>query len=112
MFGFAKSVPSITAEEVKQVLDKKADIILLDVRTPDEYNRGHLKGSVLLPVDTVLEKAASVLKDKKKTLYVYCLSGSRSVKATETLRQLGFANVFNMTSGLLAWRAKGYPLTQ
>ena len=112
MFGFTKSVPSVTAEEVKQALDTKADVIFLDVRTPDEYNKGHLNGALHLPVDTVLEKTASILKDKKKTLYVYCLSGSRSVHATESLRKLGFENAFNMTSGLLAWRAKGYPLTQ
>jgi len=112
MFGFSKSVPSITAEEVKQALDTKADVTIVDVRTPDEYRKGHLEGSLLLPVDTVSEKAASVLKDKKETLYVYCLSGSRSIQAADILLKLGYTRVFNMTSGLLAWRAKGYSLIQ
>ena len=112
MFNFLKPVQSITAEEVKRALDTKADVIIVDVRTPDEHRKGHLEGSLLLPVDTVSEKAASVLKNKKKTLYIYCLSGSRSVKATDILLKLGYTKAFNMTSGLLAWRAKGYPLTQ
>ena len=112
MFSFSKSVQSITAEEVKQALDAKADVIVVDVRTPEEYNRGHLEGSLLLPIDTVSKQAVSVLKDKNKTLYVYCLSGSRSVQATDILLKLGYPKAFNMTSGLLAWRAKGYPLIQ
>lgn len=112
MFNFLQSVSSVTAEEVKQALDAKEDVTIVDVRTPEEYKKGHLDGSLLLPVDTVSEQAASLLKDKKKTLYVYCLSGSRSMQATDILLKLGYTKAFNMTSGLLAWRAKGYPLTQ
>jgi len=112
MFNFLKSVQSITAEEVKKALDAKADVTMVDVRTPEEYKKGHLEGSLLLPVATVSGKAASLLKDKKRTLYVYCLSGSRSIQATDILLKLGYTNTFNMTSGLLAWKAKGYPLTQ
>ncbi len=112
MFNFLKSVQSVTAEEVKQALDAKEDVTIVDVRTPEEYKKGHLDGSLLLPVDTVSKQAASLLKDKKKTLYVYCLSGSRSMQATDILLKLGYTKAFNMTSGLLAWRAKEYPLTQ
>ena len=112
MFNFLKSIQSVTAEEVKQALDAKEDITIVDVRTTEEYKKGHLDGSLLLPVDAVLEQVASLLRDKKKKLYVYCLSGSRSMQATDILLKLGYMKVFNMTSGLLAWRTKGYPLTQ
>lgn len=112
MFNFLKSVQSVTAEEVKQALDEKVDIIIVDVRTPEEYKKGHLDRSLLLPIDTLSEQAPSLLKDKEKTLYIYCLSGSRSTQATDILLKLGYTKAFNMTSGLLAWRSKGYPLTQ
>ena len=48
--------------------------------------------------------------NKSKTIYVYCLSGSRSNVAVETMVQLGYKKVFSMTSGLLMWRSKKYPL--
>lgn len=107
----AKKIPSVTPEEVKHVLDTQEDAEILDVRTTEEYSRGHLVGSTHLPLDRILDDAETVLKDKQKTIYVYCLSGSRSIFATESLQKLGFSNVFNMTGGLLGWRAKKYPLT-
>ncbi len=55
------------------------------------------------------ENAEKILKDKKQTIYIYCLSGSRSIQATESLRKMGYENAFNVKSGLLAWRAKRYP---
>lgn len=110
MFGFSKNIPSVSAEEVKRALDTNEEAIFLDVRTDEEYVRGHLAGSLHLPVGAVLDRAETVLSDKKKTIYVYCLSGSRSTFATEQLQKLGYENVFNMTGGLLSWRAKGYPL--
>ncbi len=111
MFSFSKNIPSVTAEQVNQALDTKANVIFVDVRTPAEYKRGHLEKSVLLPVDNIAEKAESIFADKTKTLYVYCLSGSRSIYATKVLRQLGYTNVFNMNGGLLQWRGKGYSTT-
>lgn len=112
MFGFRKKIPSVTAEEVKHAIDTQTGDIFLDVRTIEEYAKGHIAGSIHLPVDMILDNAETVLKDKGKTIYVYCLSGSRSAVATERLQKLGYENVFNMTGGLLGWRAKSYPMQQ
>lgn len=111
MFGFGKNISSVSTEVVKQALDTQKIAVYLDVRTLEEYTRGHLAGSIHLPLETIQEKAETLLKDKYKTIYVYCLSGSRSVIAVESLQRLGYKNVFNMTNGLLGWRAKNYPLT-
>lgn len=103
-------VPQITVEEVKKAIDNKEDIILLDVRTPGEYNRGKIEGSINVPVDNISNNIATIIPDKNKTLYVYCLSGARSDMTAELLKQLGYKHVFSMTNGLLMWRSKGYPL--
>lgn len=96
---------TISAEEVKKAIDEKQDIVLLDVRTPAEYAKGSITGSINVPVDSVSEKISSFIPDKTKTVYVYCLSGSRSMMAADMLIKLGYTNVYSMTSGLLAWRA-------
>lgn len=110
MFPFGPKVPTISAEDVKKAIDDKRDIVLLDVRTPQEYAKGKIANSINVPVDVVRDKIAQVIPDKEKTVYVYCLSGSRSMMAADALLKLGYKQVYSMTSGLLAWRAKQYPV--
>src|SRR3989344_5028973 len=107
---FAKPVPEIQPEAVKKAIDENQDFILLDVRTPEEFTRGKLPGSINLPVNDISEKIGSLVPDKSSFVYVYCLSGSRSVSAVNTMLKLGYSNVFDMSHGLLAWRIKGYPV--
>lgn len=107
---FSSSIPQISADEVKQALDEKKAIALLDVRTPQEYASARIKNSINLPVDEVVNKIKKVMPDKSQTIYVYCLSGSRSSHAVAQMTELGYKNVFSLSSGLLAWRAKKYPL--
>lgn len=103
-------VPQVTAEDVKKAIDGKESFILLDVRTPEEYARGKIAGSINLPVDKVDCDIVKVVPDKSAKVYVYCLSGSRSVHAVDVMVKLGYSNVFDMKQGLLAWRAKYFPL--
>jgi rhodanese-related sulfurtransferase len=104
------NVPQVTAEDVKKSIDKKEACILLDVRTPGEYARGKIAGSINLPVDKVDCDVLKVVPDKSAKVYVYCLSGSRSVHAVDVMVKLGYTNVFDMEHGLLAWRAKYFPV--
>jgi phage shock protein E len=99
---------NITADEVKKAIDNNEEFVLLDVRTTGEYARGKIAGSINLPVDEVPEKIEKLIPDKDKTIYVYCLSGSRSVFALAIMEKIGYKNIYDMTNGLLAWRAKGY----
>lgn len=110
MFGFNSQISEVDAEDLKKALDEKSEGIVIDVRTPGEYGRGNIKGSINLPVDEVAAKIEKILPDKDKAIYVYCLSGSRSTQAVEIMMKLGYKNVFSVKSGLLAWRAKHYPL--
>lgn len=110
MFGFGNKVPSVNTGTLKKALDEKSDLTLLDVRTAEEYVRGHIKGSINLPLNEIAYNIQKFIPDKNKTIYVYCLSGSRSNQAAGTLSKLGYKNVFNVESGLLAWRASHFPL--
>jgi len=103
-------IPEITADEVYEALKEKADFVLLDVRTPEEYSKGKIEHSIHIPVDDIANNITTFIPDKNKTIYVYCLSGSRSNVAVDIMIQLGYINVFSMKSGLLMWRAKKYPL--
>lgn len=100
----------VEVDVVKQAIDTGDSCVLLDVRTPMEYAKGKLKGSINLPVDQVQEKIESVIPDKSTKVFVYCLSGSRSIFAVDVMGKLGYTNVFNVAHGLLAWRVKQFPV--
>lgn len=85
---------------------------LLDVRTRDEWDDGHLKGAVLVTVTEVgfLEKAEAAL-DPEKGVVVYCKSGGRSAMAAKQLRAAGY-EVYDMDGGFTAWKAAGKPVVK
>jgi rhodanese-related sulfurtransferase len=113
MFGISSpNVPEIDAENAWEAMQKKKKIIFVDVRTPHEYSRGYIKGSINIPVGDIEDKIEKTISDKSETVIVYCLSGSRSVLAVEMMIKMGYKKVFSMTSGLLSWRSKGFSLTQ
>ncbi|RMH61687.1 MAG: rhodanese-like domain-containing protein [Calditrichaeota bacterium] len=99
--GFENIAPA----EVKALLDKKADVVLLDVRTPEEFDGplGHIDNAILIPVQE-LEKRVDELKPyKDKQIIVYCRSGNRSRFGTKILLNHGYKAV-NMTGGMKGWR--------
>lgn len=99
--GRAKVV-SITAEEAKEKLDSDDSIILLDVRTPEEYREGHIPGAKLLPVKDIEAKAETEIPEKSATYIVYCRSGSRSAAASVQLVELGYENIYDL-GGINDW---------
>jgi phage shock protein E len=100
---------NITPQAVKQTIDNHEPVILLDVRTREEFARGKIAGAINLPVDEVETKIETVIPDKMSKIYIYCLSASRSPIAVEIMENLGYPNVYNMDPGLLGWRAYHYP---
>ena len=71
------------------------DVVILDVRTPQEFAQGHIEGAVLIPVDEIETLAPTLLPDKGQTLLVYCRSGARSHQAALILINLGFTSVYD-----------------
>lgn len=99
------STPSFTmttAEEAKEMMDNDDDIIILDVRTKEEYYTGHIKDAILLPYDVIMDKAKQKLPDKSATILIYCRSGRRSKIAAEDLVSLGYTNVYEF-GGIIDW---------
>lgn len=92
----------ISYKEAKQMMDEQKDSLILDVRTEDEYERGHIPQAVLLPLDTIEEDASSELPKKEQTILVYCRSGVRSKIAARILDAMGYTNVYEF-GGILEW---------
>ncbi|MCL2341606.1 MAG: rhodanese-like domain-containing protein [Firmicutes bacterium] len=103
-FNFKANYKSMTADEVKTALGEDKNIILLDVRTREEYKGGHIPGSMLIPLDELGNRAAGELKNKEAKIIVYCRSGGRSASASNILANLGYTNVCNMMGGIMSWK--------
>jgi rhodanese-related sulfurtransferase len=93
---------NISAKEAKEIMDSQKGYVILDTRTQEEYNEGHIPGAILIPYDEILEKAETVLQDKNQLLLVYCRSGRRSKLAAEDLVKLGYTNIKEF-GGIIDW---------
>jgi len=93
---------NITAEEAKQIMDSHEDYIILDVRTQEEYDQGHIPGAIVISHEEIAEKAEDVLTDKDQLILVYCRSGRRSKLAAEALVELGYTNIKEF-GGIIDW---------
>lgn len=99
----ASTYIKITSEEAKEMIDNNGEIIILDVRTEEEYKEGHIKGAILIPNNQILENAEEELLDKEATILVYCRSGRRSAQAAADLASLGYTNVYDF-GGIIDWK--------
>ena len=93
---------NITAEEAKQIVDSEEGYIILDVRTQEEYDQGHIPGAIVISHEEIEEKAEEVLTDKDQLILVYCRSGRRSKIAAEALVELGYTNIKEF-GGIIDW---------
>lgn len=91
----------ISAEEAKERMDA-GDVIVLDVRTPEEFEEGHIQGAILLPDYEIVGKAETVLPDKDTVILVYCRSGNRSEMAAKKLVELGYTGIHDF-GGIINW---------
>lgn len=92
----------ITAEQAKERMDSGDDIVIVDVRTEDEYAQGHISGAILIPNETIGTEMPDALPDTDQEILVYCRSGSRSAKASKKLIEAGYTNVYDF-GGIIDW---------
>ena len=97
----------ITSVELKQRLDRGDKLTIVDVREPNEYQINRIPGSVLIPLGDVPRRYNEL--DPNDLIVVHCKSGSRSAKAADFLRSVGFRNVVNLKGGVLDWVDKVDP---
>ena len=100
----------IPLTELKKIFDEDDDVLLLDVRTPREYEAVHIPGAVNLSRGLLEFSIWSVVPDKKEKIYVYCKSGARAALATKQLNDFGYENVFAVATGMAEWTKSGYPV--
>src|ERR1700727_703017 len=100
-----EGIPQITVEQLKQKLDAKENIFVLDVREPHEYPIANL-GAPLIPVGSIESRINEIAAHKNDEVIIHCRSGARSQKAALALKAAGFTNVSNLTGGILAWAEK------
>jgi rhodanese-related sulfurtransferase len=82
---------------------KEPSVVVLDVRTPEEFGSGHIPGAVNVDYNNGFERAMEQ-RDKTATYLVYCQVGGRSSKASQWMVQHSFTNVYNLTGGFEAWK--------
>ena len=117
--GMAKSYEDLVSEAraateqtdpdaVRDALQSGEDVLILDVREPNEWDEAHIKSAKLLPRGLLEYKAADELPDKDARIITHCALGGRGSLAAQTLGTMGYTNVANMDGGLKAWRERGY----
>jgi hydroxyacylglutathione hydrolase len=95
--------PEVMDIEPMELVDKKDQVFLVDVRQPDEFTSdlGHIPGATLIVLDTLSEHFAEIPKDK--TVVFVCRSGGRSARATAMAKEAGFTHVYNLKGGMILW---------
>lgn len=101
--------PNISVQEAKAMVDS-GDVFILDVRTQEEYDAGHISGSTLIPVEVIGTRLNEIPKDRK--ILVYCRSGRRSIEASKILVNNGFEEIYNMNGGIDDWIRSGFEVVK
>ncbi len=94
----------ITPSQAKDKIDKDKNVLLLDVRTREEFSEGHIAGAMNIPVDELEKRLNELKKYKNFEIIVYRRSGNRSRRASEILVRHGFKYVYNLSGGIIEWR--------
>ena len=100
--GGSASYDQISGPEAKALMDSESGYIIIDARTQEEYDQGHIPGAILIPEYEVADRAEKELPDKDQLILVYCRSGRRSKIAAEELVKLGYTNVKEF-GGIIDW---------
>ncbi len=109
------STTAIKVNAVSGFLAEREDVVILDVRTPIEYEMSHITGSVNVDVGDDSFDARVATLDSNKTYIVHCTknpAGGRSSRALETLKNMGFKHLYSLEGGYIAWKDAELPLTE
>jgi rhodanese-related sulfurtransferase len=102
------SSPEVTEVGVRAIDDAPPDAVLVDVREPEEYERGHVKGALSIPQADLATRLGELPRDRP--IITICAVGMRSRRSAQFLRQQGFEDVATVVGGMAAWRAARRPV--
>lgn len=95
-----RSKENLTKEEVQEMMNSYPNVILLDVRSHQEYEEGHLNGAINIPTYDLYREAPKILMDKDTIIIAYCTVGLRSENAIKILRKMGYKNLYHLDGGI------------
>jgi rhodanese-related sulfurtransferase len=106
---------AVSPREASALIEKNegnSDFVILDIRTPGEYQSGHIENSIMIDFysKTFAEEVNRL--DKGKTYLIHCRSGNRSTRSMELFKKLQFQKIFHLSSGINGWNSKGLPLVK
>jgi hydroxyacylglutathione hydrolase len=105
-----EKLPLLSVFELKEKLDRREDLLVLDVRKQDEWISGHIKGAMHVFVGEIQQRLNEIPQDKP--LAVHCTVGRRSGIAASVLLRAGYKNVYNVLGSITAWKHAGFPVTK
>ena len=100
--GGSVTYEQISGAEAKALMDSEGGYVIIDARTQEEYDQGHIPGAIMIPEYEIADRAEKELPDKDQLILVYCRSGRRSKIAAEELVKLGYTNVKEF-GGIIDW---------
>ncbi|MGQ4481251.1 rhodanese-like domain-containing protein [Streptomyces sp. SAS_276] len=106
------SAPRLDPAALHEITESGAGPRLLDVRTPGEFRTAHIPGSYNVPLDTLREHRAELLRHLDEDVVLICRSGGRAAQAEQALAEAGLPNLRVLEGGVLAWEAAGGPLNR
>lgn len=101
------SFGDVTVEEAKSLVESNVSLIIVDVRTREEYDSGHIEGAILIPVSELESRINELSKEEE--LLIYCRTGNRSSNSVNILKANGYTKIFHMNDGIIVWIQAGYP---
>ena len=99
------TIKYVSMDEIVQIMNENKNYIILDVRTIEEYNEGHIPNAICIPNETIGEETISELPNKEQLILIYCRSGNRSKQATDKLENLGYTNLIEF-GGIMDWKGE------
>lgn len=103
-------IKEVSVAEAHDMIAGGKSLVILDVRDPDEFKKGHIPGAINISRGVLEFKVAKEIPNRDAAILVYCKTGGRGALAADTLRQMGYKNVLNMAGGWDKWLGAGYPV--
>jgi len=100
-----KNVASISADDAAALIRTEKNLVILDVRTVEEFKSGHIQGAKNIPLGEIARRKKELEKYRGKPLLVYCASGRRSLRAVSILVKNKYGPIYNINRGLTSWNA-------
>jgi phage shock protein E len=96
------AIKKLTHQQAIEAMSQDSSIVLVDVRTPQEYAEGYVEGAINIPLDTIEANFETIISDKDTRLFIICRSGNRSAEAALILRELGYRDITDI-GGVINW---------